>query len=177
MLLVVSLGFLQIKTGMFSWYFNDESEMAGKHDPSLDMYGFEQTKKAFAEIVRKDIQDSRMPPNSILIGSNWFPLANYDFYAASPLGMKTFGIGSLDRIHKYAWINRVNGGFKKGMCAYYLTDSRSFEAPDKKMDSVFESVEPADTIRIHRNGKTAKLVFVYRLKNLVKIPKDVLESP
>lgn len=177
MILIVSVGFLQVKTGMFSGYFDGKSKLVGENDPSLDMYGFKQTGKIFADIVKKDIEENRMPSNSIMIGRNWFPLANYDFYAASPLGMKTFGIGTLDHLHKYAWINNINGGFKKGMDAYYLTDSRTFHPPGNEISSVFNSVEPPDTIRIQRDGKTAKLVFVYRLKNLEKIPKDVLVTP
>lgn len=173
MLLVVSLGYLQIKTGMFSGYFEND-QMIGKHDPSLDLFGFKQTGKGFAEIVDKDIQNKRMPSNSILVGNNWFPLANYDFYAAYPLGMKSYGIGPLDRLHKYAWINKINGGFKKGMSGYYLTDSRYFQPPGEDIRNCFEKVEPADTIKIQRNGKTAKLVFVYRLKNMNQIPGDVL---
>jgi len=65
-----------------------------------------------------------MSEESILVGNYWFPLANFDYYEASPIGMRSFGIGQLDQIHKYACINRAHGGFKKGIDAYYLTTSR-----------------------------------------------------
>ncbi len=179
-LLVITLvvGFSQIKFGIFTFDQHDEYQTIGNNDVSLDLFGFDQTGKAFAGIVKRDIHDQTMPSNSILVGDNWFPLANYDYYAASPVGMRSYGIGQLDRIHKYAWINQINGGFEKGMCAYYITDSRYYRPPDNELASYFESVELADTIQIYRNGKIAKRAFVYRLKNMVKIQGDILrESP
>jgi hypothetical protein len=112
----------------------------------------------------------------MLVGNFWFPLANFDYYAASPIGMKSYGVGRLDQIHKYAWINRENGGFKKGMDAYYITTTRDYRSPYGNLDSYFEEILPADTIPIFRNGKIAKKAFLYRLKNLQKIPVDELPA-
>ena len=81
-----------------------------------------------------------MSEESILVGNFWFPLANFDYYAASPIGMKSYGVGRLDQIHKYAWINRENGGFKKGMDAYYLTTTRDYRSPYGNIDTYFEEI-------------------------------------
>ncbi len=92
--------------------------------------------------------------------------------------MKTYGIGDLDHLHKYAWINRINEGFEIGMDAYYIADSRYYRPPGEKIISSFEKVEIADTIQIYRNDKIVKRAFVYRLKNMVKVPANSLkESP
>jgi hypothetical protein len=115
-----------------------------------------------------------MSDESILVGNFWFPLANFDYYAASPMGMKSYGIGRLDQIHKYAWINLKNGGFKKGMDAYYLTTTRDFRSPQGNLDTYFEKILPPDTINIYRNKKIAKKVFLYRLKDLKRIPDDAI---
>ena len=106
------------------------------------------------------------------MGTYWFPLYNYDYYAATPIGMKCFGIGRLEHIHKYAWINNLQGGFTIGMDAYYITDSREYHNPDSIFYDYFEKVIPADTIQIYRNGKIAKRAFVFRMKNLQTIPKN-----
>jgi len=62
-----------------------------------------------------------------------------------------------------------------GWDAYYLTDSRDFKVPDSTLRSYFETTIPADTIQISRGGKIAKRVFVYRMKNLIKLPDDPLQ--
>ena len=173
-LVVILLGLAQINYGLFEPNQTDEYHRIGKDDPSLDMYGYKQTGEAFGQIAERDINLELMSENSIMIGTNWYPLANYDYYVASPSGMKSFGIGELNKIHKYAWINNKQGGFYKGMDAYYLTDSREYHKPDHILYGYFENVIPADTIQIYRNGNVAKRVFVFRLKNLQTIPEDVL---
>lgn len=173
---VIVLGFAQINHGIFNIDKTTEYHRIGKNDPSLDMYGYRQTGEAFKHIVERDIENGLMLENSILIGSNWFPLANYDYYAASPAGLKSYGFGKLGNIHKYAWTNREQGGFRLGMDAYYLTDSREHDEPDSIFYKYFGEVVAADTIQIFRNGKVAKRAFVFRMKNLQTIPENVLKS-
>ena len=174
--ITIILGLLQINLGILPLDNTQKYNRLGKKDPSLDMYGYKQTGIAFEQIINSDIVSGEMSENSILIGSNWFPLANFDYYAATPVGINSFGFGDLKNIHKYAWINNQQGGFQLGMDAYYLTDSREYNEPDSTYKSHFEIVIPADTIQIIRNGRIAKRVFVYKMKNLTTIPIDVLES-
>lgn len=176
LLLVVVLGLAQIKTGIIPLDTTTAYEKIGEDDPSLDMFGYAQAGKSFAEIVKRDQGSGAMNKKVFHVGSNWFPLANYEYYAATPAGLKSFGIGPLGKIHKYAWINSIEGGFTMGSDAYYLTDSRDFSPPDSLLSSYFEQVILSDTIQISRGGKIAKRVFVYRLKNLIKIPEDVLKK-
>lgn len=175
LLLTLFVGYGQIKYGLISTGADEEYHRKGKNDISLDLYGFEQTGEQFREIVTRDISKGVMNENSILVGDNWFPLANFDYYAASPVGMPSFGIGDLDHLHKYAWINEIRGGFKMGMDAYYLTDSRYYREPGEAIKNCFDHVEAADTIQIYRNGEVVKRAFVFRLKNLVKMPEDPFE--
>ena len=64
------------------------------------------------------------------------------------------------------------------MDAYYIADSRYYHPPSEKIISSFEKVEIADTIQIYRSDKIVKRAFVYRLKNMIVFPADLLkESP
>ncbi len=174
-ILTITIGVAQINFGLVQIDNTEDYNRIGKKDPSLDMYGYKQAGDKFRKIVSRDINSGAMSKNSILIGNNWFPLANFDYYAATPVGMKSFGLGKLVDIHKYAWTNITQGGFKLGMDAYYLTDSREYHKPDNIFHIHFNEVFLADTIQITRGGKTVKRVFVYRMKNLKSIPSDVLE--
>ncbi len=161
--IVLLLGFAQVNYGLVKMPASEDYNKLGSNDPSLDMFGYEQVGNEFAKIVEKDILQQKMPDDAILVGNKWFPLANFDYYAASPIGMKVFAIGSLERIHKYKWINRKNGGLQKGMNAYYITDSREYRSPNEFFDKYFERIEVADTIQIYRGEKLVKRAFVYRL--------------
>ncbi len=168
---VIVLGYAQVNYGAIFRDKNERYEDIGSNDPSLDMYGFKQVGKAFEKIVERDISNSVRPENSVFVGDNWFPLANYDYYAASPLGMQVFGLGDLEHLHEYAWINREQGGLKKGMNGYYITDSRYYRPPNEDFYHSFEKVELTDTIQIYRCGRVVKRAFVYRLKNLEQVPE------
>ena len=170
------IGILQINFGIINLGKSSEYQHIGSDDPSLDMYGYKQVGVAFKNIVNEDVKTGEMGKSSIFVGSHWFPLANYDYYAATPAGLLSYGIGELDDIHKYAWINKINGGFKLGMDAYYITDSRLFHKPDQKFYDYFDTVTLSDTINIYRGGKVAKRAFVYQMKNLHTIPPDVLQK-
>lgn len=173
---VLIVGLIQIRFSVFKIDHSTVYHDLGKDDPSLDLNGFNQTGIEFAGIVKRDRLNQIMPQDAILIGNNWFPLANYDYYAASPVGMSVFGIGTLDKIHKYAWINTENGGFRLGMDAYYITDSRDYRSPFGFFEDYFETVESADTIQIYSGNKLIKRAFVFRLKNLQRIPDDPLKK-
>ena len=172
---ILIIGYSQINYGIIKFEPSKNYNKLGSNDPSLDMFGYKQVGEQFALITQRDKANGIMNKDAIMLGNNWFPLANFDYYAASPIGMKSYAMGSLDRIHKYAWINEINGGFKKGMDAYYLTDSREYHEPYKYFDKYFEKIETADTIQIYRAGEIIKRAFVFRLKNLEKIPKVVLK--
>ncbi|MCF6170007.1 MAG: glycosyltransferase family 39 protein [Bacteroidales bacterium] len=168
--IILLLGILQVRLSLFQVDYSTAYHNLGKNDPSLDLTGFRQAGIEFAKIVERDRDNGSMPENAFLTGDNWFPLANYDYYAASPLGMKVYGLGPLERIHKYAWINRINGPLTQGMDAYYLTDSRDYRSPYGSLDGYFEKVEAADTIHIFAGKKEVKRAFVFRLRGLKKLP-------
>jgi len=177
LILTLVLGYFQINSGVFDLSGNKDPNRLGKNDFSLDMFGYKQVGEGFAEIVENDLKTGKMPDNSVLIGDNWFPLANYQYYAAHPIGMKVYGISDLHHLHKYAWTNKIQGGFSLGMNGYYLTDSKYFRIPNELITSCFETIESADTIPVYRNGKLVKNAYVFRLKNMVKIPTDPFEFP
>lgn len=170
--IVLTLGFFQINYGIINLSGDEDPNRLGKNDFSLDMYGYAQTGEQFAKIVERDIKSGVMPAESVFFGDNWFPLANYHFYAAYPLEMDVYGISDLHHLHKYAWVNEIQGGFQEGMTGYYITDSKYFRTPNKLIRDSFETVEAIDTIPIYRNGKLVKNAYVFRLKNMVKVPED-----
>ena len=175
MLLVVVLGSLEIQTGFIPLDRHSEPEKLGRDDFTLDMYGWEQLEEKFAALREEKIVEGVMHEDDGIVADEWFPLANLDYYVARPLGMKVMGIGYLEKLHKYMWINEQRGGFQKGEDFWFLTDSRYYKRPEALYPGGFESIAPIDTITIERCGKPAKNFFVYACKGLVYMQPTVSE--
>jgi hypothetical protein len=91
---------------------------------------------------------------------------------ARPLGLKMLGYGSLKSIHKYMWINDIDGGFEKGRNYWYLADSHFFLDPEEIYKYTnFLNIKQIAIIPIERNGKTVRNIYVYECESLVYVPK------
>ncbi len=169
---VLIFGVGQVNYGWISLDHATEMKTKGKSDFSLDMYGWDQVKDGFEEILNNDTTISA--PNIIV--QRWFPAAHLDYYVARPLGIKLYALGNLERIHKYAWINQKRGGIQKGMSAYYLTMSNDFNDPEDFYADDFEKIEFINAIPVIRNKQIVKYAFVYHLINLQQLPDYYLRN-
>ena len=175
MLFVVVVGSIEIQTGFIPLDRHTEPEMLGRNDFTLDMYGWRQLETKFAALREEKIAEGMMQTEDGIVADEWFPLANLDYYVAQPLGMKAMGIGWPQSLHKYLWINEERGGFQKGECFWFLSDSHYFKRPENLYPGGFESIELIDTITIERCGKPSKNFFVYACKGLIYMQPSVSE--
>lgn len=170
--LTVVLGVVEIKTGFVPLDHHTEASELGKDDPTLDVYGWRQAGEKFAEIYQQEIANDNMQPNDPIIGHIWFPTASFHYYVARPLGINMLGYGSLQEIHKYMWINDIEGSFEKGRNYWYLADSHFMLDPeDIYQYTNFLNINQIATIPIERNGKTVRNIFVYECESLVYVPQ------
>lgn len=176
LLVIITLGSLQVKYGLIPVRDQQPYHLLGKNDVTLDMYGWRALKPAFETIRNQKIAEGLMEADDALVGENWFPLANLDYYVGRPLHMKTMGIGKPERLHKYLWINHIRGGFHYGDDFWYLTSSRDYKHPSELYEAQFEQIVAADTVEILRNGSPAKRYFVFLLKDLKTLPADGLQA-
>lgn len=175
LIVTVIIGVAEIKTGFIPLDRHTEPEMLGRNDFTLDMYGWKQLETQFADFRQQKIAEGVMDEEDGIVADEWFPLANLDYYVARPLGMKVMGIGYLEKLHKYMWINEERGGFKKGEDFWFLTDSRYLKNPNGLYPGGFDSIEPLGTITITRCGKPAKNFFVYSCKGLIYMQPTIDE--
>ncbi len=166
MVFVLSIAVFEIKTG-FSRSFTDspteEITSLGKYDVTLDMSGWRFLSEKFSQIHKDNVVQNVVPEDVFMISDKWFPAAHLDFYVATPLQIPLYVFGSLNEIHKYAWINKKRTMPSKGRDAYYITHSRQFRAPDH-LTKYFEGVVPLDTIAFERGGKVDAYFFIYKLE-------------
>ena len=166
--LALALGFGQIKSGFLLLDQNTEITNKGRNDFSLDLYGWEQLGEQFARSYRSDLAQGIIDDQVVIVSNRWFPAAHLDYYVASPLRIKVMGIGSLERIHKYQWINEKRGGFKPGMDAYFIALSTDYFDPNKLYSEYFSSIEFVESIPIIRGKEIVKFALVYRMMDYKK---------
>jgi hypothetical protein len=147
-------------------------QQRGIQDFTIELSTWKKTGKLFAELSEKAEKNGEIQPSAPIIVHRWFPAANLDMYVAKPTNRKVLAIGSMEKIHKYAWINTSRGGFYLGMDAWYITDNYDFNHPDK-ISTCFETISHPDTLQITRNGEICKEVYVYKVRNMRKLPKKL----
>ena len=170
-LLVVVLfwGVLEIKTGIVPLRFGERANSVqyyGEGDFTTTIYGWRSIKDDFQKIREDKISEGQMKESDGMIGLQWFPMANFDYYVAYPLNIKMFGLRDIDKIHKYAWINEYRGGLQKGADYWFLNESSDYYDPEYYLGNKFDEIVPCDTIVVDRCGKPAEYVFVYMCKGL-----------
>ena len=154
LIIFLSLSFSQIKFGLLN---------LGKNDPTLDMYGWHQLKSGFEHIYKKNLSEKIIDSNVCLVSSRWFPASHIDYYVATPLKIDLFAIGSIDKIHKYAWVNQQRGNIKCD--AYCIVQESNGINLTVQYKDYFSSINLIDSIPINRNNKIVKQYFVYIMHN------------
>jgi len=69
--------------------------------------------------------------------------------------------GTMKRQSSRFWINKTRK-ISAGDKIYYMTSSQYFNEPEK-LSSKFGQIVAKDTLRIRRNGKTVKNLFIYQM--------------
>lgn len=172
--LALTLSVAEIKTELLPIDHHTEAREIGKDDVGLDVYGWRQAGEQFKRLRAERIALGEMKEEDALIGNQWFPTANLHYYVARPLGMKVFGLGPLDRIHKYYWINQKEGGLTPGADYWYIADSRYFIDPEQAYAYTnFKEIRLIGVLPVIRNGEVDRNFFVYECKGLVYVPKEL----
>ncbi|SDF52593.1 Dolichyl-phosphate-mannose-protein mannosyltransferase [Dyadobacter soli] len=136
----------------------------GAGDATLDITGWEQLLPAFEKLRNDDIATGQMQRNAPMVVHKWFPGSHIYYHVAYPLGMRTVGVGNLEDLHQFAWLNQLYGQVAPGTDAWYITPSNNFTDPAEQFANQFERFEKAATITQRRNGSVARYWFVYRLR-------------
>jgi len=135
-------------------------------DVSLDMYGWEQLGKKFETVNKWDEDHFLIDKGAPIITFRWFPAANFDYYVGRPIDKPVYALGTLERIHKYHWINKIRGNLKQGDDAWFIALSDDYEDPVRLYGELFDIIIPTDTICITRGKDTVRKAFLFRMIDL-----------
>jgi Dolichyl-phosphate-mannose-protein mannosyltransferase len=164
--LILITGTLQINYGIFDSHKDENVKPTelGKHDLSLDMFGWHQASEKFSEINNRLQQTGKIGKDAPIFSNKWYNSAHIDYYIARPMNKNVFTAGNMVEIRKYDWVNRERGGYENIKEAYYISPSRDYQDPKERYGNLFSSIMPVDTIQIYRGGKPVENMFVFIMK-------------
>lgn len=149
-------------------------ENFGEYCPTLDLSGWESFSEAFATLEKNDVADHLMKTNSPIIINKWFPGGHLEFYTARKSGLQIIGIGDLDDLHKFAWLNKTGQQLKIGDDAYCIVPSNVPSKPAELYKNYFTTIEQPVVMYQIRSKAVVRNFYVYRMKNCKKVPAAIL---
>ena len=141
-----------------------ENEKLGRNDLSLDMYGWEEAGRWFVQQRKADIENGLVRKGNPVVTSLWWG-AHIEYYFCLPAGIPMIGLGEPKQVGVYQWLNGERLQDSDMNQAYCIIPSDDAYGPPA---NYYSSIEKLHELRITRNGKPAKIFYVYLLKGLRK---------
>jgi hypothetical protein len=136
----------------------------GSGDFTLDMSGWKDLEKDYSNWLRQ--QSDRNELKSLkFVCNKWFPAAHVEYYLAEPMHTTVIGVGALDDLHNFAWLNKARSDLKKGQDALCIVPSNYNLDVIAAYGNSFSSVQQLHVFKEQRSGKTTRFFTLFHLKN------------
>jgi hypothetical protein len=172
-MLVLSTGIYIINFSPVNFGSNDSANF-GEYSPVLDLSGWKNLANSFSMQVKTDEQEGRMKNNAPILTNKWFPGGHLEFYIARITGQRLLGIGVLDDLHKFAWLNKERKALALGDDAYCIVPSNLPMDVATVYGQYFTAIESPVILTQKRGEAIIRYFYVYRLKGCRKVPVAVL---
>ena len=159
---IVVVGLAHIRTGCITPSAGLDN---AAEDVTLDLFGWEQAGSLWMEFMTAEGLD---PDRTALISPGWFPAAHLDHYLSAPSGCRTYALGSLAAVHKFAWVHGEWGTPSDSDRFFLVTDSRNFPRADAWREDHFPEIPWRTAGTIDRGGKPVKALFVIEVPSCPK---------
>ena len=97
-----------------------------------------------------------------------------EFYVSRVSGVPLIGVGALQDLHQFAWLNQQRTSLQIGMDAYAIVPSNLPLNVAEAYGAYFNKIEPAEKLKQQRGGGVVRYFYIYRLRNCKKIPDPLL---
>jgi hypothetical protein len=135
----------------------------GSGDFTLDMYGWHDSGKNIADFLKNAKLDA-LP----LVSPSWFPAAHLDEYVTHNTKNVLYGVGSVEQIHQYKWINNMRAGIPHADSMLYIVPSNYYKEPVPLFDKYFKKIKLIGEIPEYRSSKLTRFYLIYLLSDSIK---------
>lgn len=150
-----------------------DQESYGETDFTLDLYGWRQFGAAFTNWYQQQEQAGVLQPGIKIVCNKWFPAAHEEYYIARKTNSPVIGLGDINDLHHYAWLNRWRPSLQKEENALCIVPSNYPDNPAATYGKWFASAELIHTFAESRGGKNCRFFRIYLLKGY----KGVVAAP
>lgn len=140
-----------------------EKENYGSNDFTLDLSGWRSFERQYTIWINH--QNVRKYKQLKIVCNKWFPAAHIEYYVAGPANTAVVGVGSINDLHHFAWLNQARTDLKKGDDALTIVPSNYSINAIEDYKRFFSSVTRLQKFSSKRNGKVCRYFEVYLLKN------------
>jgi len=148
----------------------------GEYCPTLDLSGWKDFSAAFKTLVAQDQSSYVMGKAPSIIVGKWFPAGHLEFYTSRTTGLPLIGMGPLQDIHKFAWLNEMRPAFVLGADAYCIVPSNVPFNVTEAYGQYFKTIDTPVVIDQKRSGVVVRHFAVYRMHDCIKLPMPVLKQ-
>ena len=135
----------------------------GSGDFTLDMSGWKIFSIEYQQWIQQQAGSNEIK-NLKFVCNKWFPAAHIAYYLAYPIHSKVIGVGELNDLHNFAWLNKVDD-LKDGEDALCIIPSNYNEDVKTLYANVFSSITQLHIFTEQRDGKISRFFTLYLLKN------------
>jgi hypothetical protein len=153
---------------------SQKNENLGEYCPTLDLSGWKNFSVAFQKLAQEDQLNSVMSHAPSIIVGKWFPAGHVEFYTATTTGLSLIGIGPLQDIHKFAWLNKQRPSLSLGTDAYCIVPSNVPFNVTEAYGQYFKLIDEPVVIDQKRSGVVVRHFLVYRMHSCIKVPQPLL---
>ena len=132
----------------------------GSGDFTLDLSGWKDFEHQYNNWLQNDGSKYK---HLAMVCNKWFPASHIEYYIAQPTHTKVIGVGSLDDLHNFAWLNKVRTDLKTGEDALCIVPSNYATDVAATYNNTFSFITKLQTFAAVRSGKTTRYFTVYLL--------------
>ncbi len=141
-----------------TWGSRQQQDL-GYGDISLDLYGWQQAGKEFDKLYQAEIKAGLAPTGTPVVCGYWWG-AHVEYYFCRPSRIPMLGLGTMNKLHQYFWLNDERKQAANMQVAYCIMPS------DEKQNipsDYYNKTELISTIEIKRSGVPVHNFLVYKL--------------
>ena len=145
----------------------------GKGDITLDKSGRKKAGKEFNIIYKNEVNKGIMPVNAPVVYYKWWA-AHIEYYFCRPFGITMIGLGDINNLHEYMWLNYSRKNKVNFSGAYCITPSEDRDDMQKHYSPYYSKIDSVTVIKCFRGNKPSHNFFIYRLtgwKNNLPVEK------
>ena len=131
----------------------------GTGDITLDLYGWKEAGKQFADFYKEEVSSGIVPQSTPVVCTYWWG-AHVEYYFCKPLQIQMIGLGPVNQLHQYTWLNYLRKDKVNFTNAYCIMPSdENYSLPV----DFYSDIQLVKVISIKRNNQPAHNFRVYRL--------------